>query len=388
MIKFLSSLLLLIFISAPTIASKRQRQLQQLTTQFLSQHGKHEHFSALAISVKLPGHKKIISTFAGTTSFRQPTPITAESLFQIGSISKSFIAVILLQLTSQPQYHIKMDDPITKFFPEYPKWQSISIRQLLNMTSGIPDYFQDKKLLADFTREPFKRHQRTVWLDYIYQKPLRFIPGTKFDYSNTNYFLLGLLIEKITGHALSSEIKNRIIRPFHLTHTYFVPHLPSNFLKQHLVHGYQHEKGYAAYIPLGSDVTAFSLSYLNAAGALISTSADIAKWTNVLFTAGKILPRNQFKELTTLISEKNAQKNPQLSSDNAQGYGLGISQQYSENLRTTFYIYQGMTFGYRAIYVYIPKNKMLITAVVNSSSDGKPNHLLDLINQIGAIAHV
>jgi D-alanyl-D-alanine carboxypeptidase len=357
-------------------------KLHHLVTQFLREYSQEEHISAVAVTVKSPRHDIPISVYAGTMGIHQQNPIDANSLFQIGSVSKSFITTILLKLESDPSYHFNINDPITKFFPQYKKWHSVTIKQLMNMSSGIPDYIIPE-IVESFTANPYVHHDKKSWINYIYQKPLLFSPGTRYGYSNTNYFLLGLVIEKLTGHTLTDEIKNRIIIPFQLTHTHYIPHKPKATLTPYLVHGYQNENGFMDYIPRGTDVTKYSLSYMGAAGGVISTSEDIARWTHALFTPGKVLTHSQFKKMIAIISQKTGQHTQQLSAKDPLGFGLGIRVQYSPILKNSYYIYQGMTFGYRAIYFYIPARDTLIAITVNSSFDGKENHLIGLINQIG-----
>lgn len=357
-------------------------KLHQLATQFLREYSQEEHISAVAVTVKSPRHSIPISVYAGTTRMDQQHPIDENSLFQIGSISKSFITTILLKLESDPRYHFNINDPLTKFFPHYPKWQAITIKQLMNMSSGIPDYITPD-IVESFTSHPYHQHDKNSWIDYIYQKPLLFKPGTRYGYSNTNYFLLGMVIEKLTSHTLAYEIKKRIIIPFQLKHTHYIPHKPKANLVPYLVHGYQNENGFMDYIPRGTDVTEYSLSYMDAAGGVISNSKDVAKWVDALFTPGKVLTYSQFKKMIAIISQKTGQHTQQLSAEDPLGFGLGIRVQYSPIFNSSYYIYQGMTLGYRAIYFYIPTRDTLIAITVNSSFDGKENHLIGLINQIG-----
>lgn len=358
-------------------------QLHQLATQFLNEHQQSEHISAVAITLKSPLHPHFISAYSGTVGTHQQIPLNEKNLFQVGSLTKSFISAILLILESDKQYHFSINDRITKFFPEYPKWHAITVKQLMNMTSGIPNYSDIDHFVRTFAAYPYLQHNKKTWVNVIYQRPLLFSPGSQYHYSNTNYLILGMLIEKLTGHTLAYEIKQRIIAPLHLTHTHFISHQPPSTITRFLVHGYQNETGYLDFIPQGTDVTAYSLSYMEAAGGIVSNTDDIAKWIQALFTPGKVLSATQFKKLTTMISQKTGQLIKQLSSNDALGFGLGIRKQYSEQLNSSYYIYQGMTLGYRVIYFYFPAKETIIVIAVNSSFDGKENHLIGLINQIG-----
>jgi D-alanyl-D-alanine carboxypeptidase len=216
----------------------------------------------------------------------------------------------------------------------------------------------------------------------MYYRPLLFTPGTKFNYSNTNYFILGLLIEKLTRQPLADVIKNEITDPLGLANTYYVEHQPDPKLLSSLVHGYQNQAEFTQYIPRDSDVTQYSLSYIGPAGGLLSTTKDISKWTSKLFTPGMVLSNAQFKKLTTLISQSTGKPINQPGLNDPNAYGLGIGAIYDSQLHTSIYIYQGITFGCRAIYVYLPKTNTSIVIAANSSYSLDKNHLVNLINSI------
>lgn len=357
-------------------------QIQQLAESYLKSRRVDENISGVAITIYSNENKKFISGYAGTIAYNHDITINSESLFQIGSITKSFIAAILLKLEDDHTNKFSLDDPIDKYFIGYQKWHAITVRQLMNMTSGIPDCFADKTILDEYSKHPHKQHNIKNWIDHIYKKPLLFKPGAQFNYSNTNYFLLGLLIEKITGHSLEHAFRHFITTPLNLNHTYFVSHQPNSSLYPYLVHGYQYERVFSNYIPLGTDVTHYSLSYMYAAGSIISTSTDVAKWIQALFTPGKVLSKKQLNKLISVISEKTAQQTIILTSLDPNGYGLGISVYFNSQTQDIWFIYQGITFGFRAIYVYIPKRNILVSITVNSSFHEKNNHLFALTKQI------
>lgn len=367
-------------------AVTKTQQLQYLAKQFLYQHSAEEHITAIAMTVQSAKQTQPINIYAGTISDHQATKVNGQSLFQIGSIGKSFVTAVLLKLASDPKNHFSIHDRLGKYFPQYRKWRYITIEQLMNMTSGIPDYFWDEHILTVYAHHPYAQQFTNQWLQHIYTKPLMFAPGSRFQYSNTNYLLLGKLVEKITGHSLTEEINSKIIFPLGLTHTYFVKNLPDHALNKNLVHGYQNQESFLPYIPRNTDVTHYSLSYLGGAGAVISNSQDVATWVQHLFTPGKFLTRTEFKKMLALISQKTGQPVHMLSYYDPYAFGLGIGVQYGPHLKTAFYIYQGVTFGYRAMYVYIPTRRTTIVVTVNSDFKGSVNHLSDLINQVSNVA--
>lgn len=363
----------------------KSKQLKSLAREFLVQHQAEEHITALAMTVQSPQHAKPISIYAGTTGQNQTNRVTKQSLFQVGSIGKSFITAILLKLASDPRNHFSIHDHIDKYFPQYKKWHAITVEELMNMTSGIPDYIWDEHILTSYAQHPYTQQATNAWINHIYRKSLGFKPGTQFQYSNTNYLILGNLVEKISGHTLTDEINATIIKPLGLTHTYFVANLPDQAVNKNLVHGYQNQQSFLPYIPRDTDVTHYSLSYLGGAGAVISTTTDITKWVRALFTPGKFLTKNELKHMLALISQKTGHPVNMLSYKDPYAFGLGIGVQYGAHLKTAFYIYEGYTFGYRALYIYVPTRGISIVVAVNSDYKGSVNHLTDLVNRVGAV---
>lgn len=376
--------LLLLSASAVFGQTIEVKKLQKLASSYLKIYGASEHVSAVSVTLYSPELKKPLSVYAGSIDTKNTQPVTANSLFQIGSIAKSFIAALVVKLENDPKTHLFLDDPIDRYFPEYKNWHDVTIKDLLNMTSGIPDYLNDPTVLAEYALNPYKDYDASEWISRMYNHPLLFTPGTHFNYSNTNYLLLARLIEKLSGHTVGEEIDSNFVKPLKLNNTFYVDHLPNSKIIHRLVHGYQFEEKYAYYLPLGTDVTDFSMSYMQAAGGVISNSRDMAKWIMALLTPGKVLTAAELKELTT-IYDTNGVPVSELSVKNPNGYGLGLSMQYSAMLNSTIYLYEGVTLGYRAIYVYAPKVNVLIAVTVNSSFVGKENHLLGFTNEVSKL---
>src|SRR5207245_2843871 len=111
---------------------------------YLQARGIAEHVSATGLSVSLPGDRSTIDVAAGTTTFGGAVPMQPDAIWQIGSNTKAFTSVLLLQL--EAEHRLAIDDPLGKWLPQYPQWRDVTIRRLLNMTSGIPDYVQQPAL--------------------------------------------------------------------------------------------------------------------------------------------------------------------------------------------------------------------------------------------------
>src|SRR3712207_6349747 len=127
--------------------------LQSDVDGFLSARGAAEHVSAVALSVSLPGEGSTIDVSAGTMRFGGAQPVPADSLWQIGSNTKAFTSVVLLQLEAEGR--LSIEDTVGTWLPQYPQWRDVTIRRLLNMTSGIPTYDEHPAFLADYAVDPF-----------------------------------------------------------------------------------------------------------------------------------------------------------------------------------------------------------------------------------------
>lgn len=354
--------------------------LKKFTDDYLNTYKNQEYISAIALTAQCKtsqGNTYLDSAYSGTLGFGsiypENTPLQKNDVFQIGSVTKSFIAVVLLQLEGSQvvlpngEEHIfSIDDPINLYFPEYNQWHgkiddngiyhAVVVRQLLNMTSGVPSYTGSKAFLQDAASYPYNYISKQNILDYVSSLPLEFVPGSKYEYSNTNFTLAGILIEKITHNNLEKEIKERIINKLNLNHTFF----PKNFAYEvysynFLVHGYDEEN---IPYPLHTDITNYSLSWANSAGAIISNTLDINTYIHALFNPGLLLNKTQIQKLITSEPGIVAQDD-----ENVIGYyGLGIFKGYMKKTKESFFSYEGGTFGFRFYYIYFPTHALSIVS--------------------------
>ncbi len=349
---FLISLCTLFLGKANAASSSLDKNLQDLIDYYRVKY----KMPALALSVKLPGNNLVQDYFSGTDSLTSKTPIHEKSLFQVGGVSKSFAAAIILQLVAEEK--LKLDDPLGKWLQQYPDWKEITLRQLLNETSGIFDYKTLPSLRTHSPEEEQNKLRLEELVNIAYQqKPnIIFKTGSKWEASSTNYALLGLIIQAITGHSYFDEISLRFQQPLNLSNTYYYPY-PSQAL-DHLVHGYE---------PDGvTDVSYFDMSTLGPAGGVISNAHDLVLWVNDLFQ-GKVLQAAQLTEMTHLVSMKNGKA---LSNSYQQGVGLGI-QAGNDGFAKKYgiiYEYKGNTLGYRAQFHYLPCFDAIVAMTISNVS--------------------
>jgi D-alanyl-D-alanine carboxypeptidase len=216
-------------------------------------------------------------------------PIPADARFRIGSQTKTMVATVLLRLVDEGR--ISLSDKLAALLPEVAagglvaRADEITVQQLVQHTSGIPDWFYraDTEVplfdVFDFTT----RYRPIDIVAMTKGLPRTGEPGEKFSYSNTNYTLIGMIIEKVTGHSLADELDRRLFRPLGMTETYHVTAPPQGIAGPH-GHGY-----YPDATGTLRDVDRFNASWGNGAGGVVSTTRDVAAFQRA-FYQGKLLP--------------------------------------------------------------------------------------------------
>lgn len=238
---------------------------------------------------------------AGVGNRKTGRPRLAHDRFRVGSVTKPFTATVLLQLAAEGE--LSLDDPVQKWLPGLVQnarydGNKITLRQLLNHTSGIFNYNNDAGFLERFTGQGFLKHrydgatpEELVAIGLA--QPAVFPPGTGWSYSDTNYILAGLVIEKVTGHDYEDEVRRRIIEPLKLTST-SLPRSSPTVPGPHSRHYSRlYEEDPAAPI---HDVTEFNPTVAWAAGTIISTAHDLNTFTRALLQ-GRLLPPEQLAEM-------------------------------------------------------------------------------------------
>ena len=254
-----------------------------------------------------------VTTAVGTADIRQPGALRPDAPFRAGSITKTLTAALVLQLVAEKR--LRLSDTVGRWLPGLlARGDEITIRQLLQHTSGLRDYADGpgaSKLFAPLLRDRDHRFTPRELVRTVAQAPLQFEPGSGWAYSNTNYVLLGMILEQATGEQLSQLLDDRILRPLHLRHT----SLPNGAaLPLAGVHGYLLPGNPLLPAPGGApvDVTKTSPSWTWAAGALVSTPHEISRFYRALL-GGRLLPTRLLTEMTHARP-----------TSAGRGYGLGL----------------------------------------------------------------
>ncbi|MFK4148875.1 serine hydrolase domain-containing protein [Streptomyces sp. NPDC004065] len=272
-------------------------------------------------SAGLPGaialirdHGRTATAAAGYADVAAKRRMSRADHLRVGSNTKAFTATLVLQLAAEGR--LRLDDSVQHFLPGIVHGgDRITVRHLLNHTSGLFPFEQDPSFSAPY----LKGHAGHYWsprrlVALADAHPPLFRPGARFSYSNTNYVLLGLIVEKVTHHSYRHEVERRVIRPLGLRDT----RLPVRSLtvQSPAAHGYLLGRNGSA----PKDITgAMSPSTTWAAGALTSTVNDLARFDRALLT-GRLLPRAQLAEMMKAGPYKVDPADPD------KGYGLGLER--------------------------------------------------------------
>ncbi len=247
--------------------------------------------AALATVKGRDGRTRTYTAGVGDAATGSRVPVDGQ--VRIGSNTKSFTAVVVLQLVAEGK--IGLDASVDTYLPGLVRGagidgRHITVRQLLQHTSGLPDYVDHEVILND----PKRYYEPRELLDGALAQKAHFAPGTRWEYSNTNYLLAGLIIQKVTGRPLGEEVTKRVIDRIGLRHTYFP--VPGD-MRIHEAH----PKGYQPAAD-GSlrDYTELDPSWGWAAGAIVSTNTDVTRFYGALL-GGRLLPAAQLAQMRTTV---------------------------------------------------------------------------------------
>lgn len=291
---------------------------------------------AVGAVAELVDHDAAVAVRSGTAALGSSEPVPLNGHFRLGSATKPFIAVVVLQLVDEGL--LSLDDPVSDWVPDLVQGngndgQRITIRHLLQHTSGLFDYLRDWRFISTvFSPEVFDEHRYRDWtpeelVALAVSHPPSFAPGTGWQYSNTGYVLAGMVIEAVTGETWEQQVQERIIEPLGLTRTYAPgseAEIASPFARGYELFGV--EGGYF-------DVTVKNMTMAGASGALISSTGDLNRFFLALMR-GELLSPAQLAEMMTTVPI-----------GNGQSYGLGL---FYNQLPCTggYWSHDGTTLGY------------------------------------------
>ncbi|QIS15933.1 serine hydrolase domain-containing protein [Nocardia arthritidis] len=303
------------------------------------------------------GRDTVLTSGFGDLEARTPIPVDPPQHVRVGSITKSFTSAVVLQLVAEGK--IRLDEPIETYLPgllhgDGIDGRAITVRQILRHQSGIPnitdghevDEYQDA--LAGRTKTPEEE------IAIALRHPAVFPPGTQYKYSNTNYIVAGMLIEKVTGAKYADELDRRILRPLGLRDTYLPPAGERDIRAPH-------PKGYDTQDGKQVDVSRIEPSVPWSAGALVTTGADLNRFYSAL-AAGQVVSAEQWLEMLDGVPT---------GSGTGQLYGLGVGI-VQLPCGAKFIGHTGGIYGFTALSGATPEGRA-VTYSFNSDSFPQPD---------------
>jgi D-alanyl-D-alanine carboxypeptidase len=331
-----------------------------------------------------------IEAFAGKVG-RDPDagPVGQETLYQMGSTSKSFTVALILKLEEAGK--LSIDDTLGKWLPEYPAWKDVTIRRLLDMTSGIPNYSETEWMSRAWANEPMRAFTLKELADAAYPSPTNQLPVTKgYHYSNTNYILAAMIAEKASGKSFTDLVHEWVLEPYGLYSTFYDANTYPEPVIKRLAHGYFENASCADYQPdckeswnlplMGRDMREAGTSWMQSAGGAVSSPRDVDRWMRAVF-GGKVVPPKQQQEWTELVSTKTGQPIAAVSADDPEGFALGLARKILGPIGPAWF-YEGESLGYRTIYVWIADQDLMITVQTNSHPPEGTDKLGEAINTL------
>lgn len=271
--------------------------------------------------------KLVYQNQIGMADFRKKKPLHKTSVFQLASVSKQFTAASILMLAERNQ--LKLTDTVTKYYPNFP-FKNITIKHLLNHTSGLPKYFW----IAE--HEWNKKHPPTnadmmSFMGSSSTASMFFRPGRKFDYSNTGYFVLASIVEKISKTSFSNFLKTNIFDPLQMTNT-FVYSYKNTPIKENQLIGYRLYRGWR-HLKINGTVNDAVVGDKN----IYATNEDLLKWINGL-NNGKLISKESLEQMYTKGETKYGRKVPY-------GFGFRIDTKNNEKVIYHFGKWNGFSTG-------------------------------------------
>jgi CubicO group peptidase (beta-lactamase class C family) len=312
--------------------------------------------AAISVAV-VRGRDTLVMKGYGFADVENEVPATAQTVYRIGSVTKQFTSVATMQLIEQGK--LSLDDDVTKYVPSAPvHGRKVPIRYLLNHTSGIPSYTDVGPTFGRVMRMDLPHDSL---LATVRNDSLQFEPGTHFYYNNTGYFLLGMVIEKVTGKKYGDYLHDVLFAPNGLTSTMYCR---TSELIKHRASGYDAT-------PRGltnADYISMDLPY--AAGSLCSTVGDLVAWTGMLHTPGKLVSHASFASMTTPVK---------LPSGRNMTYGFGLM---ADTLASHRRIHHGGGInGFISEVAYYPDDSLTVV-VLSNTAPAPSNQIADALARV------
>lgn len=343
------------------------------------------HLKAVIVRVSVDGRNVITRAFGESMT---GVPATTDMHFRNGAVAIAYMANLLLQLVDEGK--ISLDHKVSKWLPDLPHANEVTVGQLARMTSGYHDYVQNPVLGEAIYTNPFRQFSTLEKLALGVNAPLYYTPGTNWNYAHTNYVILGLVMEKATGRHLGQLLRTRVLEPLGLDNTagWSTAYIPSPVL-----HAYSSERREVLGVPAGTrfyeDSSFWNPSWTIADGSIETTDIYDLHTSAIALGTGALLSRKSARamistDLRGFGGPEGACENQCHQQDVHYSYGIGA-------VTTGNWVMQNPLFGgYSAVEAYLPSQKIAIAVAVTYAeggfeADGSPHNKADtLFRAIGA----
>ncbi|MFT3822588.1 MAG: serine hydrolase domain-containing protein [Chitinophagaceae bacterium] len=299
--------------------------------------------------------KVIYQKAFGKANLELDINMTPENVFQLGSMTKQFTAVAILVLEQQGLLNVK--DPVSKYIPDYPAGDKITIHHLLTHTSGIKDFTKMKALSTIAQKEMSPK----MMVDFFKNEPVDFAPGEKFEYNNSGYVLLGYIIELVSSHTYEDFIKKNIFEKAGMSQSYYAS--DRQVISKRAYGYHKKETGYV-------NKTMISFSAPFSSGSLMSTTADMLKWQNAL-DQHLLLNAAETKKAFSSYTLNNGE-------EFTYGYGWHIKKLHGMPSLE----HGGSIFGFKTMGVYIPGEHIYVIGLSNCDCNSPTKVTQDIAAEV------
>lgn len=343
------------------------------------------HLKSVIVKVSVDGDVVLERAFGESMT---GVPATTDMHFRNGSVAIGYVANILLQLVDEGV--VTLDDKVSRWLPDFPHADRVTLGQLARMTSGYRDYVHQMDFILDLMADPFQRWTPQRQLSYIVDQPLLFEPGTNWSYAHSNYVILGLALEQITGKPMRQLMRERILEPLDLDQT---RSSQTAVIPAPVLHAFSAERREFLGIPDGTpfleESSFWNPSWSIARGSIQTTDIDDLHDSAVAFGTGALLTRESYRRSISADLRGFGSTLPECESTCHQqtvrySYGVGL-------VRTGDWVMQNPMFGgYAAVAAYLPKERVAIAVAVTyeeeAFEDGGPRNQADvLFREIGRV---
>ncbi|WP_022894366.1 serine hydrolase domain-containing protein [Agromyces subbeticus] len=320
--------------SAPSLDSALRAQLEAALDEGFAASG----MPGVIVGVWIPGEGEWVSA-RGVADVETGEPIARDNQQKIGSITKTIVSTVMLQVIGEPEFEMSLDDTLDRWYPEFPEASNITVRMLLNHSSGTGEAgrAQVDRICSDPHAIPTPAELVAVGAA---TPRADFAPGEGFEYANTNYFLLGGILEQVTGDDLATLIGDRITEPFGMERSRFAP---DGAVTAPLTHGYS---GFCPELGQPVDTVGWSNGESWAGGGMVSTLDDLHAWGVALGEGAGVTPELQAARYADVAA---------LPGQSGAAYGLGAGLEYDDTTGCiTSVSHAGAEPGYGTNITYYP----------------------------------